>query len=480
MSTRLDFTVGPGGRTPGSRKTRPGALNVIIMGDFGLPALPRTALTALASGVLDELPGPLHPALDADAAGPRLEFTGLEAFRPESLARQIPACRELLARRQRLQDPATWQAAVAELRQAHPALSPSRPAPAGDPPEDETLFNRLLGAPAGAGAGRAGHRPDLEQRIKALVTPHIKEGPGAEQAAFLTVIDQALGAALRATLGNPRLQALEAAWRGVDWLLSTLDDAAMIQVWLACSSADVAAAGTAALEQALQDTFAGSEEQPRLLLVALHHFGDSAGDLAHLQRLGELARGWRAPLFAGASARLAGLDSFAQVRGTLTATPADGALADAWTSLRNSDAAHWIALAAPRFLLRQPYGRESDPVDGFDFEELPQRPDHAALLWGNPALACARLVCAAFVEGEGDIASALQNEISDLPLVTYHDGSGSAIMPIAEAWLSQADATRLLDAGLVPVLCYRNRNAVRVMQFRSVSRSSPVLRGLGD
>jgi two-component system phosphate regulon response regulator PhoB len=35
---------------------------------------------------------------------------------------------------------------------------------------------------------------------------------------------------------------------------------------------------------------------------------------------------------------------------------------------------------------------KADPIDSFAFEEQGAPPDHEAYLWGNPALACARLL----------------------------------------------------------------------------------------
>ena len=47
-----------------------------------------------------------------------------------------------------------------------------------------------------------------------------------------------------------------------------------------------------------------------------------------------------------------------------------------------------LGLALPRFLLRLPYGKDSSPVEEFDFEEMPVGSDHDGNLWGNPAIAC--------------------------------------------------------------------------------------------
>ncbi|MFC7539039.1 type VI secretion system contractile sheath domain-containing protein [Siccirubricoccus deserti] len=46
--------------------------------------------------------------------------------------------------------------------------------------------------------------------------------------------------------------------------------------------------------------------------------------------------------------------------------------------------AAYIGLAAPRFLLRMPYGKKSDPIDSFAFEESPARAGSAACSGPTP------------------------------------------------------------------------------------------------
>ena len=65
---------------------------------------------------------------------------------------------------------------------------------------------------------------------------------------------------------------------------------------------------------------------------------------------------------------------------------------DRWEALRLSDAACFLALAAPRHLLRTPYGKGNDPIELCPFDELPATGGHEFLLWGNPAQAKAPLI----------------------------------------------------------------------------------------
>jgi type VI secretion system protein ImpC len=48
--------------------------------------------------------------------------------------------------------------------------------------------------------------------------------------------------------------------------------------------------------------------------------------------------------------------------------------------MRELPQASYVGLSLPRFLLRQPYGRRSDPIGAFPFEELPAQPSHESYL----------------------------------------------------------------------------------------------------
>jgi type VI secretion system protein ImpC len=142
-----------------------------------------------------------------------------------------------------------------------------------------------------------------------------------------------------------------------------------------------------------------------------------------------------------------------------------------WAALRESPQARSIGLALPRFLLRQPYGKGSDPIEGFSFEEVVAATEHEAFLWGNPAFLCTQVIAQSVVaEAEGmDVAAGL--EVDGLPVFRYKSEDGeSAMKPCAEAWLVDRAAEYLLRRGFTPVLSIKGRDAVRLPGLVSVSK----------
>ncbi len=55
-----------------------------------------------------------------------------------------------------------------------------------------------------------------------------------------------------------------------------------------------------------------------------------------------------------------------------------------------------MALTVPRMLLREPYGKDTVPVEAFDYEENVDGTDHDKYLWGNAAWALGARLTQAF------------------------------------------------------------------------------------
>ena len=60
-----------------------------------------------------------------------------------------------------------------------------------------------------------------------------------------------------------------------------------------------------------------------------------------------------------------------------------------WRSFRDSEDSRYVGLCLPHILMRLPYGRDTTPVEAFNFEEDVDGTDHKKYLWGNAAYAFA-------------------------------------------------------------------------------------------
>lgn len=334
-------------------------------------------------------------------------------------------------------------------------------------PQTDTndLLGRLLGKPTeSAAASATAPAGGLDALIHNIVAPHIVKDTSEQSKAYLKAVDAAIAEQMRKLLHTPAFQSLEAAWRGVQWLISSveLDENLQLHVFDVAREellTDVVGAQgkltQTGLYRALVDRWRnvpGSHGWS--VLVALCDFGPSNSDIGLLAALGLIASQAGGPLLAGANPALAGDDT--------------GALAG-WLALRRSEAAPWIGLVTPRVLLRQPYGKASDPIQAFAFEEFAGLPGHEEFLWGNGALVPALLTGRAFTARGWDMELGDEREIGDLPAYTFMRDGEREMQACAERYLTESEMQGLLTAGLIPVASRRDRNAVVVIRFQSVS-----------
>ncbi|MGB2821239.1 MAG: type VI secretion system contractile sheath large subunit, partial [Phycisphaerae bacterium] len=134
----------------------------------------------------------------------------------------------------------------------------------------------------------------------------------------------------------------------------------------------------------------------------------------------------------------------------------------AWADLRKLPEAACLALALPRMLLRLPYGKDTDPVDTFEFEELDQAADHESYLWGSPVFGLVEALGAGFAEHGWEMAPALYHDIEDLPMHVQIEDGERRIMPCAEVYLTDRAGQALQDMGLTAMLSVQGRNIIRV------------------
>lgn len=472
MPGRLQFDFNPQPARPRSGR---GPMRLLLLGDFsGRPAADRPPLAGRATHRIDgdnfdtvlERVGPALRIGDTE-----IEFSEIEHFHPDSLYTRLPVFAALRQMRHRLMDPAQFAQAAAELGVS---ATPAAAAPAASAGGD-LLAGLLGGRPAAAAAAPApGPATGVDAFIRRIVAPHVVADIQPQQAQLMASVDAAISAEMRTLLHTPALQALEAAWRGAMWLVSSLDLDEELQLHLLDVSreellADVVAAQGQLAETELHRVIADRWRnvpggEPWHLLVGLYRFGPGDADIGLAAALGLLASQAGGPLLAAGDTALA------------TAEPE--ALAG-WMALRRSEAAPWLGFVAPRVLLRLPYGKRSDPLSTFAFEEFAGgKPEHEHLLWGAGSLAAALLIGRAFLGNGWSMQPGDENEVADLPAYTYDDGGEKALLPVAEHLLGERAGQALLEAGLMPLMSHKHRNAATLMRFQSIAHPARPLAGL--
>jgi type VI secretion system protein ImpC len=447
-------------------------------------------------GALAKLDVQVH--LPAGPFGPApltLRFRELDDFHPDRLFERLEMFEALRDLRRRLSDPKTFRAAAAEVRGRAPEPAPppqtSQPQRVeGPPPSDPAaLLEQMLG----------GESPPEETRtpvpaasdwgafLRRVVSPHVVPGVGDEQEALIARVDEATAAQMQTLLHHPAFQAVESAWRAVDLLVRRLDTDEGLSLHLLDLTKDELAADLAGVEDLrasfayrllVEQTVGTPGGQPWAVLTGNYTFGPTAEDGLLLARMGLVAQAAGAPFLAAADSRLFGCAS-------LTATPdpddwnaAAGEVADeVWAALRGTPQAAYLGLAAPRFLLRLPYGADASATEAFAFEELTAARPHDAYLWGNPAFACALLLGEAFNRAGWGLSPGMIQEVGSLPAHVYEKDGESQLKPCAEVVLRERAFERILEAGVMPLLSLEGSDKVCLARFQSLAEPPTALAG---
>ncbi len=496
MAERMSFGSLPtgGGAAGGS-----GAFRILLLGDFsgrGARGL-RQPLAGRKMHFVDvdnweDVLASLDAGVDVAVGGAGsfpVRPRSIDDLHPDELYDNLDIFQALRSLRQRLTNASTYEAAAAEVR-SWASAPPEEPAdedtpaePGGtDPPadggsetDDDTL-GRLLGErPAGVEPATAasGGGSRLDAMIRQIVAPHVVPDRDKEQSALVARVDDAIAELMRSLLHDPGFQATEAAWRSLHFLVTHLETDEELKLHLLDVSRDELDDDLLAAED-LQSTelfkrlfarSAGSQGgEPWALVAGAYTFEKTPRDAGVLGRIAKIAKASGAAFLAGASARIAGCES-------LAATPdpddwaadADADAEAAWSELRKLPEAGHVALGLPRMLLRLPYGRNTDPVDRFTFEELTPDSGHEAYLWGSPAFALAQVLGAGFTEAGWAMAAELYRDIEDVPMHVWTDDAGDRrVTPPAEAYLTDRAGQALQEMGLTALLSIQGRDALRV------------------
>jgi len=527
MPGRMEFgfTFAGGKTAPKRQRSDDEPFRLLLVGDFsgrgwkrahGGAALPLGRPVALDAAAIDRAFGACGVALLVDGGDGEpavISFETIEDFHPDRLVARVPALAASLRLRAELASRAPgpdafaaaegWLAQQVGLAAGAPvavpaaaaqaaAASPGGTGAATSESADDAVA-RLLGrspqtavtSGASSSASPATAAAAMRDLIASIVQPHVTPDPGPRRAQLLQAMDEVLAARLRAILSAPDFRAVEGAWRGVERLVRTLDTDTELGVFLldACRAdlLDAVDAPDGNLEaSALHRLLAASDRRYALVAIDLQ-VDRTREDLRLAGALGAVIARHGGALVAGAGPALAGSQTLAGLADPTTwRSPDEGADGALWRALRESPLGRSIELGLPRVLGRLPYGKKTDPIDSFPFEEIAPQAGRApeARLWSPAPFAIAEMYGAAFrAEGWQMDTPAGQLDLEDLPAHTYDDDGELRLFPPAEVPLGERAGAALVTAGLTAILARRDRGAARILEAGSIATPPCPLQG---
>lgn len=232
----------------------------------------------------------------------------------------------------------------------------------------------------------------------------------------IALIDDLLSRQVDAVLHHPRLQRLEASWRGLRFLVDRIADYAvsggsvklrLLDVSWKALARDLERASdfdqSTLFRKVYEDEFGSPGGEPYGVLLGDYEVrhrpapGHPVNDIDVLASVAQVAAASFAPFVVGAHPTLLALDSFREleVPRDLSGT-FDDPMYIRWNAFRKREDTRFVALTAPRVLMRAPHGPDATRRDGFTYSEDVTDPEGRQFLWGTAVYAFGAVLARSF------------------------------------------------------------------------------------
>ncbi|MGC1416143.1 MAG: type VI secretion system contractile sheath large subunit [Candidatus Acidiferrum sp.] len=297
-------------------------------------------------------------------------------------------------------------------------------------------------------------------------------------------IDHLISLQLNEILHHPAFQKLEGSWRGIKYMMDQSETSAMLKIRVLNVSKkellrDLQRAPefdqSVMFKKVYEDEFGIFGGEPFGALIGDYEFSKHPEDIELLEKVSQVAAGAHAPFLTAAAPELLNLDSFSQL-----GDPRDiGKIFDStefakWKSFRASEDSRYVGLTMPRVLMRLPYGKDTKPVDDFNYEEGVDGTDHSKYLWGNAAYALGARLTTAFAQ-YGWCASIRGVEggglVEGLPTHTFRTDEGDVALKCpTEVAITDRREKELADQGLIPLVHCKGTDYAAFFSVQSANK----------
>lgn len=295
--------------------------------------------------------------------------------------------------------------------------------------------------------------------------------------AAIAAIDDAMSQQLSAVLHADKFKQLEGSWRGLHHLVSKSECGSDLKIRVMNISKKEL---TRDLEKAVEfdqsqifkkiyeSEFGTAGGEPYAALIGDFEFSSHPDDISLLSKMSNVAAAGFCPFISAASPKMFGFDSFTELSKPRDLEKIfDSAEYIQWRSFRDSEDARFVTLTMPRVLARSPYGKNTKPIEAFNFEEIEPGQDgraraaeHDDYCWMNAAYAMGTTITRAFAEygwcttirgAEGG------GKVEGLPTHTFISDDGDADQKCpTEIGITDRREAELSKLGFLPLCHYKN------------------------
>lgn len=324
--------------------------------------------------------------------------------------------------------------------------------------------------------GKVGKDAETRERGKDLVKRFVEEvlqgsitvarDTEAMISARIAQIDHLLSLQLNEILHHPDFQKLEASWRGLKYLMNQSETGTMLKVKVLNVSKkdllrDLQRAAefdqSALFKKVYEEEYGVFGGTPFGAMVGDYYFDKSGQDMELLEKISNVAAAAHAPFVSSAAADLFSLEKYTDLdQPRDLAKIFDTTEYARWKGFRASEDSRYVALTAPRVLMREPYGAATVPIEAFNYEERVDGTNHDAYLWGSSAWAMAANINKAFAS-YGWCATIRGVEsgglVEGLPVHNFRTEAGELVMKCpTEVQITDRREKELADLGFAALV----------------------------
>lgn len=299
---------------------------------------------------------------------------------------------------------------------------------------------------------------------------------------MLAELDRKISMQLDAVLHHPDFQAVESAWRSLKFLVDRTDFRENNKIEILNVTKDELLEdfedAPEVTKSALYRTIYTKEYgqfggEPYGTIVGNFSFGPGPRDMKLLEYIASVAAMAHAPFIASAAPSMFGVDSYESLA-TIKDLKSifEGPQYVKWRSLREAEDARYIGLTVPRFLLRLPYGRDTEPVKSFDYtENTAMSNDH--YLWGNVAFAFSANITDSFSKYRwctNIIGPKGGGAVEGLPVHTFEEMGAIQNKISTEVLLSERREFELAEEGFIGLTMRKGSDNAAFFSANSIQK----------
>ncbi len=324
--------------------------------------------------------------------------------------------------------------------------------------------------------------------VESLIAELVKPGrvvPKVSKAVvdeMIAEIDHKLSRQVDEILHNRQFQQLESIWRGLKFLVDRTDFRENIKIEILNvdketlledfeDAPEIPKSGL--YKTAYTAEYGQFGGQPYAAMIGNYEFDHGPQDIKLLQNIASVASMTHAPFIAAASPKMFGVDDFSALPNLKDLKSIfESPQYTKWQSFRESEDSRYVGLTCPRFLLRLPYGPDTQPVKAFSYEEDVSG-SHEDYLWGNTAFTFANRLTDSFAKYRwcaNIIGPQAGGAVEDLPLHQFQAMGAIQTKIPTEVLVSERREYELSEEGFIGLTMRKGSDNAAFFSANSVQK----------